>query len=231
MIKKLSSITQPAFHAHTHWASHPPTSIFFLRHGETDWNVRRVIQGWKGTSLNAVGLKQAALAAKRVERLGLKFDAVVSSDLRRALQTAQVAAARLGAPLKVWKELRERRFGDWEGRSIEQVLSRFKLGPDSRQDPFLSFDPKGGESMSVFARRMQRLLARFEKEYAGKTVLAVTHGGPMRIAACLALKVPPKKYFLLGRPFNSSITLIQSQGGVRWVDFYNDASHLEKRRR
>jgi hypothetical protein len=49
----------------------------------------------------------------------------------------------------------------------------------------------------------------------------------VRIAACLALKVPCEKYFLLGRPGNASLTLIESQGGVRWVTFYNDMAHLE----
>jgi broad specificity phosphatase PhoE len=81
--------------------------------------------------------------------------------------------------------------------------------------------------MAVFARRMDKAIGLIEARYAGKTVAVVTHGGPMRVAACLATGIPPKKYFLLGRPGNSSISMIQSQGGVRWLEFYNDTAHLE----
>jgi broad specificity phosphatase PhoE len=88
--------------------------------------------------------------------------------------------------------------------------------------------------MAIFARRTEMALRAIERDYAGKTVIVVTHGGPLRVAACLATGIPPKKYFLLGRPGNASLSLIQSQGGVRWLEFYNDSSHLElggKRRR
>jgi broad specificity phosphatase PhoE len=222
----LSNVRKPAFQAHSHWAEEPPTRMLFLRHGETDWNIVRRIQGWKGTSLNALGLRQARLAAGRLK--GWKFDGVVSSDLKRARQTAHAVADPAKLPVHSWLEARERCFGEWEGKSIEQVLKQFKLGPGQRADPFLSFNPKGGETMAQFAARTRRLLDRLEKEYKGKTVLVVTHGGPVRIAACLAVGIPCEKYFLLGRPGNTSLTLIESQGGVRWLNFYNDMSHLEK---
>ena len=203
--------------------------MVLLRHGETQWNVQRRIQGWKGTSLNALGLRQARLAALRLKKMGLKPDAVLVSDLRRAVQTAEAVAAKLGAPLKRWKEWRERSFGDWEGRNIEQILSKYKLGAKLRVDPFMAFDPKGGESMPVFERRIAKALSRVEKEYRGRTVVIVTHGGPVRIAACVATGISTKKYFLLGRPGNTSLSIIQSQGGTRWLETYNDTSHLEKR--
>jgi broad specificity phosphatase PhoE len=220
----LSNVKKPAFQAHTHWAKEPATRMLFLRHGETDWNILRRIQGWKGTSLNRLGLRQARVAAQRLK--DWRFDAVVSSDLKRARQTAHVLADRRGLPVHAWQEARERSFGDWEGKSIEQVLKKFKLGPGQRVDPFLSFDPHRGESMPVFARRTRKLLDRLEREFKGKTVLVVTHGGPIRIAACLVTKTPCEKYYLLGRPGNTSLTLIESQGGVRWLTFYNDTSHL-----
>lgn len=226
MIKKLSSVKKPAFQAHTHWAELPPTSILMIRHGETDWNVRRVIQGWRGTGLNALGRRQARMTAARVKSMGLHIDAMLVSDLKRAMQTA----AAFGPNARPLPEWRERNFGEWEGKSIEQVLAKYKLGPKSRRDPFLAFEPKGGESMAVFARRMEKALSMIERDYAGKTVAVFTHGGPLRVAACLAAGIPPKKYFLLGRPGNSSISLIQSQGGVRWLEFYNDTAHLESRR-
>jgi broad specificity phosphatase PhoE len=226
MIKRMSAVKKPAFQAHSHWAAQPPTSILLIRHGETDWNVARRIQGWKGTGLNALGRKQARAAAQRVKAMGLKLDALVASDLKRALQTAEA----FGMPIARMPEWRERNFGEWEGKSIETVLKDYKLGPQARRDPFLAFEPKNGETMAVFARRMEAALSLMERDYAGKTVAVVTHGGPMRVAACVATGIPPKKYFWLGRPGNSSLSMIQSQGGVRWLEFYNDMAHLERRK-
>lgn len=225
---KLSNVKKGPFEAHTHWDRQAPTRILFVRHGETDWNVRRVIQGWKGTSLNSLGLHQAALCARRVKGMDLGISAVLCSDLKRARQTGAAVGKSLGLPVQARKDLRERCFGEWEGRSIQTVLADFKLGPKTRKDPFLAFDPKGGESMKVFAKRMQGFMASVLKEHAGRTVAAVSHGGPVRIAACLASGIPPKAYFKLGRPGNVSLTLLSHQGGVWWVDFYNDMAHLEQ---
>ena len=225
----LSNVKKPAFQAHTQWADQPATRILFVRHGETDWNVKRIIQGWKGTGLNALGKRQAALAAGRVAGMELGISAVLSSDLLRARQTAAVLGRALGLRVKPREDLRERCFGDWEGQSIDQVLHRFKLGGRTRKDPFLAFDPKGGETMPVFARRMRGFLDAALKEYPGRTVAAVSHGGPVRIAACLATGIPPKVYYRLGRPGNVSLTLLSHQGGVWWAEFYNDMAHLEGR--
>jgi broad specificity phosphatase PhoE len=159
--------------------------------------------------------------------MDLGIDVLLSSDLKRARQTAEALGRSLGLDVKARKDLRERRFGDWEGQSIGQVLERFQLGTRVRKDPFLAFDPKGGESMTVFAGRMDSFLKSVLKDYAGRTVAAVTHGGPVRICACLAAGIPTKRYFLLGRPGNVSMTLLSHQGGVWWMEFYNDMAHLE----
>lgn len=224
---KLSNVKKPAFEAHRHWAGEQPTRILFVRHGETDWNVKRIIQGWKGTSLNALGRRQARLMAARVAGMGLKIDRLLSSDLGRARQTAEILGKRLKQGLHLEPLLRERRFGEWEGKRIEQILDGFKLGPKTRKDPFLAFDPKGGETMAVFAKRMQKFLDQCIKLYPGQTLAAVSHGGPVRIAACLATGIKPKVYYRLGRPGNVSLSLLSHQGGVWWMEYYNDMSHLE----
>ena len=224
--RHLSNVKGSAFQAHTHWADGPPTRILILRHGETDWNISKKIQGWRGTGLNATGLKQARAAARRL-KVHWKIEGVVSSDLKRSMQTAEVAARAFRLPVVKEPLARERRFGDWEGKKISQVLERYKLSASQRRDPFLSFNPRGGESMAVFSRRMEKLLKTIEKNHAGKTVLLVTHGGPMRILACRATGIPWKSYYRLGRPSNAALSLIEVQGGVRWIDFYNDAAHLE----
>ena len=224
---KLSNIKTRPFHAHTHWEQDEPTRMVFLRHGETHWNIKRKIQGWKGTSLNATGLKQAKAAAKRL-KAQWTFDAVLSSDLKRAMQTAQICAGLFKIKVEKLELARERNFGTWEGKKLDQVLETYQLGKALRRDPFLSFEPPGGEAMSTFYARCKKMLSYIENAYKGKTVLVVTHGGPMRIACCIAAGIPWKKYYLLGRPGNTAMALVESQGGVRWVEQYNDTAHLER---
>ena len=224
---KLSNVKKPAFQHHTQWAEEPVTRILFVRHGETDWNVKRIIQGWKGTSLNALGLRQARLMAKRVRGLDLKLDAILCSDLLRAVQTAEALAKPLKLKVHKRKDLRERSFGDWEGKRVEDVLAKYRLGPGVRKDPFLAFEPHGGESMPVFGKRMSGFLKSVIKEHKGKTVAAVSHGGPVRVAACLAAGIDLKRYFVLGRPGNVSLSLLSYQGGIWWLEYYNDMAHLE----
>ncbi len=227
---KLSQVKHSAFHAHTHWAKQAPTRALWVRHGETDWNVQRRIQGWRGVGLNKLGMRQARETASRLARNDVKPKVVVCSDLLRARQTAEIIALKLKLKLVILPELRERAFGDWEGLTIDEVLARYKLNSKARRDPFLSFNPTGGESMLVFAKRMDRALNMIEQRWFAKDLIVVSHGGPMRIAACRVLGVPPKLYYLLGRPGNSALTLISSQGGVRWLEYYNDTAHLEKKR-
>jgi len=161
--------------------------------------------------------------------MDLGVEVLLSSDLKRARQTAKALGVELGLKPQLREDLRERCFGDWEGHSIDQVLARFKLGERTRKDPFLAFDPAGGETMAVFARRMDAFLKAMLREHPGRTVAAVSHGGPVRIAACLAVGISPRRYFLLGRPGNVSLTLLSHQGGVWWMEFYNDMAHLETR--
>jgi len=222
----LSNVKKPAFQAHTEWASEAPTKIWMLRHGETDWNIQRRIQGWKGTGLNAMGFAQAKAAALRLK--GVKFDLILSSDLKRCLQTAHAVADPRKMAVHTLPEARERCFGEWEGKTIGHILKTAKLSAEHRRDPFLGITPKGGETMPVFMARMKRMLTVIEQRFAGKSILLVTHGGPVRLAAAAVLGVPWKKYHLLGRPGNTSVSLFMSQGGTRWLEFYNDQNHLHK---
>jgi broad specificity phosphatase PhoE len=138
-----------------------------------------------------------------------------------------VLKGRRGLKIQSLPEARERNFGQWEGKVIEEILAGLKARGVKARDPFMGVQPPKGESMPIFAARMGRMLSRLEREQAGKRVLVVTHGGPVRLAACVATGVPWKKYYLFGRPGNTSLSCIMSQGGVRWVECYNDLSHLE----
>ena len=121
------------------------TRICFVRHGETAWNIELRMQGHVDIPLNATGLAQAD-ALGRYFAEGVHADALYSSDLLRARQTAQPIADVLGLPVIPLVELRERSFGRCEGLVIAEILERYpeEAVAMKRRDP--EHVPQGGES-------------------------------------------------------------------------------------
>jgi broad specificity phosphatase PhoE len=146
------------------------TLILLVRHGETDWNLTRRVQGHTDRPLNDTGRAQARELAARLADEPL--DAVYSSDLLRAHETARIIAAGRGLDVTAVPDLRERDFGTWEGLTDDEILTRY---PDARERPW--GDAETREEMS---RRVLEALERIAETHPGKRVLVVAHGGPMR---------------------------------------------------
>jgi broad specificity phosphatase PhoE len=146
------------------------TTILLARHGETDWNLERRVQGHSDTPLNETGRAQALALAQTLE--GGELDAVYSSDLVRASDTARVIADRLGLDVTVLPELRERHFGTWEGMTDEEIFNRFPAAKSGSWGD--------GETKEEMRERVLAALHRIADEHPGGRVLVVTHGGPMR---------------------------------------------------
>jgi broad specificity phosphatase PhoE len=147
------------------------TTILLVRHGETDWNLERRVQGHTDRPLNATGRAQAeALADELADE---RLDAVYSSDLARAYETARLVAARHGLPVVLVPELREKDFGTWEGLTDEEIRLRF---PDAAPGRVWG-DAETYEAMSA---RVLGALQRIASEHPDGRVLVVAHGGPVR---------------------------------------------------
>jgi broad specificity phosphatase PhoE len=145
-----------------------PTRIILARHGETDWNREQRWQGHSDRPLNDTGREQAeALAA---ELAGQPIAAVYSSDLVRAHETARVVADRLGLDVVTVPGLRERRFGSWEGLQDVDV---------ERLYPGINGPPDGESRVEMLDRVLESLEA-IAHANRDRTVLVVSHGGPIR---------------------------------------------------
>jgi broad specificity phosphatase PhoE len=164
------------------------THLTLVRHGQTDWNLARRYQGQKDIPLNAEGLRQAQLLAGQLARE--PFDVIYSSDLQRALQTAQVLHQGRDIPLLTDKRLREICFGEWEGEVFSEMFAKF---PDrfalSRSDPGVVMAP-GGESVEQVAARTTLLADEISNLYPSGKVLIVTHGMALATLVCRANGVP-----------------------------------------
>jgi broad specificity phosphatase PhoE len=147
------------------------TRILLVRHGETDWNLTRRLQGHSDRPLNETGREQArSLAAELAEE---ELEAVYSSDLSRAQETAHIVAEARGLDVTALPELRERHFGSWEGLTDDEIHERF---PEEVADGVLG----DGESRDELDRRILAALSGISEEHPGGTVLVVSHGGPLR---------------------------------------------------
>jgi broad specificity phosphatase PhoE len=164
--------------------------LYLVRHGETDWNAAERWQGHTDVPLNARGRGQARAVAAMLNRAGLA--GVVSSDLSRARETAEIIAVRLGIELVyVDAALRERAFGPFEGLTREQCA---RLHPREWQawcDEQVA--PEGAENRSVLAARVALGLRRAAEEVArdDAAALVVTHGGSLRAVVAEATGTLP----------------------------------------
>ncbi len=146
------------------------TTILLVRHGETDWNAERRVQGKTDRPLNDTGRAQARALADQLAAVPLA--AVYSSDLSRALETARVVADARDLHVTPEPGLRERDFGTWEGLTDVEILERF---PESRTGPWGDAETRDELELRVLAA-----LRRISESHPGETVLVVTHGGPLR---------------------------------------------------
>ena len=143
------------------------TTVILARHGETDWNRNGIWQGHGDPPLNDLGRRQARQLAARLE--GDAIDALYSSDMRRARETAGIVAAPRGLAVVLDPDLREMDVGSWTGLTLEQIGERF---------PGMTYHD--GESREAFDERVLGALYRIAAAHDGGQVLAVAHGGVVR---------------------------------------------------
>ena len=150
--------------------------LLLVRHGESTWNARGRWQGWADPPLTDLGRAQAEAAAPAAAPV----DAVVSSDLQRALVTAELMAAVLDVgAVHVEADLRERDVGDFTGLTRAEIEERWP-GVLSQGNASIARDPRFGETVEALATRVNGALARLAATFAGRRVLVVTHGGVVR---------------------------------------------------
>jgi 2,3-bisphosphoglycerate-dependent phosphoglycerate mutase len=204
--------------------AHEPTRIVAIRHGETEWNRETRMQGQLDVALSDWGRDQARCLALALG--DQSFDAIYSSDLLRALQTAQAFAALCPTGVIAEAGLRERCFGIFEGLTYREVQVRW---PDQAQrwherDP--DFGPQGGETLRDFDARCMHTLTRLAAAHPGQPIAIVTHGGVLdclyRAAARIGLQA--ERSWELG---NASINrLLHTPQGFTLVG-WSDTAHLQ----
>ena len=216
------------------------TELWLIRHGESQGNREGRYQGHADMPLSALGREQARLLAERLNRIHqiAPFAALYSSDLQRAVQTAQPIGELLGMSVQRKSGLREIDVGAWAGLTFQEIAHRY---PDEWASTHLNMDPElergGGESYRQAQIRIVSEINNIARQHVGSRVLIVFHGGVLRayVAFILGLSLTNLRRV---KTFNTSINRVawyanhadeaynteSFQGAVLSI---NDVAHLE----
>ena len=200
------------------------TRIIALRHGETAWNVDTRIQGKLDIELNETGRWQARRAARALANE--EIDAVYSSDLLRAWETACTVASATGQTAKPVPALRERGFGIFEGKTFIEIEGTW---PEQtllwrQRDPL--WKPQGGESLQELRQRIELTVSSLAKRHQGEQIVLVAHGGVLDVLYRLATRQDlqtPRSWNLGNATINRLLWTPEGLSLVGWAD----TRHLE----
>ena len=199
------------------------TRILAIRHGETLWNVDSRIQGHLDIGLNDTGRWQA-------ERLGIALKdepmaAIYASDLSRAHDTALAVSRHTGVPVQAEPGLRERSFGEFEGRTFAEIETELPAQAQRWRQRDPAFTPAGGESLLMLEARVLSVAGRLAAQHPGEQIALFAHGGVMDILyrAATRLDLQAARTWTLG---NTAINrLLWSPEGFSLVG-WADVQHL-----
>ena len=165
--------------------------LVLIRHGQTDWNLEGRYQGQADIPLNATGLAQAEVLAEKLD--GQAWAGLYSSNLQRALQTAQVISTRLGLAVQIDTRLREICQGEWEGQLYRAVVERYSRVaegvPIASRTP-ADVRPPGGESVAEVAERLAAAADDIARRHPDQPVLIVGHGLALTTLICRVRGIP-----------------------------------------
>jgi len=198
-------------------------NIILVRHGESEYNAKRIVQGHIDTDLTPAGIVQVRLTGEYLKKFNIQK--IVSSDLRRAHRTAVIIGDVLDIPVETDSRIREMSFGQWEGRSYDQIFktdyetfNRWLQNPVACPLPYQ-------EDIRHFESRIKSFyqdILKFEE----KNILVVGHGGSIQGILCVACDIGMENLWSL-KHSNTGISILQVSGSEVSIKLLNSTAHLE----
>jgi broad specificity phosphatase PhoE len=191
-------------------------TLYFVRHGETDWNLVQRYQGQRDIPINATGRAQAARNGRVLaHELGSNAGTLdyVASPLLRARETMEIVRREMGLPPAGYRtddRLREIHYGHWEGELWKDLPATDPQGFAAREADKWGWQPRGGESYRALSERVARWLGDIERD-----AVVAAHGGVMRVLRGLILDLQPAEIFMLDVPQDK--VLVIEAGRTRWL--------------
>ncbi|MGB7604368.1 MAG: alpha-ribazole phosphatase [Lutisporaceae bacterium] len=167
------------------------TRLYLVRHGETEFNKRGCYYGWTDCELSQNGVGQAELLHEVFQEI--KLDVTISSDLKRAVDTANIICS--GKDIEVHRDtrLRELNFGAWEGKHYTDIMQQYKENWEEWTSDWQNAAPIQGESFAELCQKVCQCIDELLVRYHDKEILIVAHQGVLRIIITYLLNIPMDK--------------------------------------
>ena len=202
------------------------TKLILIRHGESLGNARRMLLGHTDLDLSELGYRQAECTAKALQNV--KIDCIYSSDLKRAYNTAVPHARLRGMEVKGVKALRELYLGDWEGKSVEEVVVTYgNVYEKEWTERYGTFRMPNGESTQEAGVRFYNECVKIASTHKGGTVLVVAHAAVIRSFCAKVMEIAPEEIAQkLPFPSNASYSEVYFDGVGFKIGRFSVDEHL-----
>ncbi len=199
--------------------------LLLVRHGITEFNSTRRFAGYSDVEMSTDGYRQVERLRDRLANE--KIDAIYSSDLKRALVTAEVISSGHKVDIVTCPELREMNYGNAEGLTFEEISRLYPEVAELITNFSLRLKFPGGESFEGFIERTIKFLNRLEKHAPSETILIVSHSGPLRVLVCNLLGID-QSHWRQFRIDNASLSIMGTYPQRAIISLLNDTSHLRE---
>lgn len=169
------------------------TNLYIVRHGETELNRNKVYQGWIDSKLTEEGKKQCGELRNKLK--GIAFDVVITSPLRRAVDSAEIIIGSESKELILCDGFKELNFGQWDAMNYKDIEKAYPEEWKLWSEDWVNYTIPGGENFNMFYERVRISLFEILHKYRDKTVLLVAHEGTLKIITILLLKLNLEHYW------------------------------------
>jgi len=205
------------------------TTLYLIRHGETEGGEVRRYKGTIDVPLSEIGVRQMEQVSKYIVEKGGKgglMSAVYCSDLTRAIRSAEIVAEPHSLKPVIISSLRERNFGLWEGMSFDEIMEKYPLEFDAWAGNPLKFSPLEGESTLAMRDRVIQAMSEIMENHNKENIAIVAHGGVNRIILCHILGIPLENIFRIEQDYGA-LNIIEFWDKYPVVKLLNGSSNVE----
>ena len=199
-------------------------TFYIVRHGQTNWNILGKTQGHGNSDLTPKGENQALELSKAIKEYPIDY--IYSSDLGRAVQTAEIIGSTIGVDVIQTPSLREMGFGDWEGLLIEEIKKdHAKTYETWRNQPHLVNIPNG-ETLHIIKDRVDAFIKELNEKYDNKHILLVSHSVTVRVMLLSFLNSGVENIYRIKQD-NTALNIVEYRDYGPVVIKMNDTSHMK----
>lgn len=200
-------------------------TLYLTRHGETEWNVEKRMQGWQDSPLTEKGKNDAKRLGKRLE--SIELTAIYTSTSGRAVKTAQLIRGERLIPIYEDEHLREIYLGDWEGKTNEEIMQFDPIAfGQFWNEPHL-YSPKRGERFIEVQNRAFTVIEQIIKHHQSGNILIVTHAVVLKSLIARLKNLSLEQLWAPPFMHGTSVTIVQVDNGQFKFIAEGDVSHLE----